>query len=60
MREIDPELGVRRRHSAHGEGGMTAVSIKGADDHVVARKSVDAADLFRQGFGTVRKGPDLR
>ena len=60
MREIDSDLGVRRRHSAHGEDGMTALPINDANENIAPRKSVDVADVFSKGFGKVRQEPDLR
>lgn len=60
MQQIDPREGLRRRRSAHTEEELVATALGKGDDPSLGRKSVDIGELFSKGFGTVRKGPDLR
>ena len=53
---------VRRRHSAPVGNDDGDVKSGGRPEEMeeIPRKSLDVAELFRQGFGSVRQGPDLR
>ena len=60
MREVEPDLGVRRRHSAHTGDGIVAVPAGEMNENAAPRKSLDVGELFKKGFGSVRTGQDLR
>ena len=54
------DTGVRRRHSGQSEYEMVAVPLEQAHENTTQRRSLDVGALFIKGFGSVRKGPDLR
>jgi phospholipid-translocating ATPase len=51
---------IRKRDSWPAENVEMAITGSGRATETAPRKSFDAAELFSRGFGSVKKGPDLR
>jgi hypothetical protein len=58
--ERDDGSQIRKRSWPVEENVEMAIIGNGRTTEEAPKKSLDAAELFSRGFGSVKKGPDLR